>query len=305
MSKIYLLGNQLQETELPVEELLETPCVFVNTVQEALETLKALNLNFEGELNLGEAYFCKVETQQECLFGSLAVPKLLDVLGSRYRILFVITRQHILLINEDGFAERIIRRIRQRKIRQGDCREKFIYNFIVEFINRDTELLEDFERSLMLLEEGILMDKLEYFHEQIQPIRKQLLILRGYYDQIMDMSKEFEENENKFFSKKQLKYFGTLGDRADRLMGKTIHLIDYAKQVQDTYQAKVDAKQNANMQFLTMISTIFFPLTLITGWYGMNFKNMPELDHGYPAIVLVSLCVILGCIFIFKKKKIL
>ena len=59
------------------------------------------------------------------------------------------------------------------------------------------------------------------------------------------------------------------------------------------------------MQFLTVISTIFFPLTLITGWYGMNFKNMPELENGYPGVVFLSLVVIAGCIFIFKKKKIL
>ena len=81
--------------------------------------------------------------------------------------------------------------------------------------------------------------------------------------------------------------------------------MEYAKQVQDAYQAQVDAQQNRNMQFLTVISTIFFPLTLITGWYGMNFRNMPELENGYPGVVILSLVVIAGCIFIFKKKKIL
>ena len=114
-----------------------------------------------------------------------------------------------------------------------------------------------------------------------------------------------EENENGFFAKKRLKYFGIIADRADRLMGRTAHLLEYAKQVQDAYQAQVDAQQNRNMQFLTVISTIFFPLTLTTGWYGMNFRNMPELENGYPGIIILSLVVIAGCIFIFKKKKIL
>lgn len=305
MSKIYLLGNQLQETELEPSELIDTPAIFLNTEREAVQTLKDLNINIEYEGGLEDVYFCKVETQQEYLYGTLAIPKLLDVLGSRYRIVFVITKNHIVLINEDGFAARIIQRIRRRKVHQGESKEKFLYNFIVEFTNRDTELMEDFERALMILEEDVMQENLEQFHEQIQPVRKQLLILRGYYDQIKDMCKEFEENENRFFAKKQLKYFGILTDRADRLMGKTIHLIDYAKQVQDTYQAKVDAKQNANMQFLTMVSTIFFPLTLITGWYGMNFHNMPELEHGYPAIVGLSIIVILICIFFFKKKKLI
>ena len=94
-------------------------------------------------------------------------------------------------------------------------------------------------------------------------------------------------------------------DRADRLTGRTVHLIDYAQQVKEAYQGQVDAQQNKNMQFLTVVSTIFFPLTLITGWYGMNFKDMPGLENGYPAVAILSILVVAGCIFLFKKKKIL
>ena len=65
-------------------------------------------------------------------------------------------------------------------------------------------------------------------------------------------------------------------------MNKTMHLIEYAMQVRDAYQSQIDAKQNNTMQYLSVISTIFFPLTLITGWYGMNFKDMPGLEGGYP-----------------------
>lgn len=73
----------------------------------------------------------------------------------------------------------------------------------------------------------------------------------------MDVGKALEENENRYFAKKQLKYFGTISDRAERLMNKTSHLLEYAGQVNDAYQSKVDARQNSNMQFLTVISTVF------------------------------------------------
>lgn len=136
------------------------------------------------------------------------------------------------------------------------------------------------------------------FNERVLEQAEELLTLREYYDELMDLGKELEENENGFFQKKQLKYFGTISDRAGQLL-------EYAKQVQDAYQAQVDAKQNKNMEFLTVISTIFFPLTLITGWFGMNFKHMPELENGYPGVILLSLVVIIGCILFFKKKKML
>ena len=53
------------------------------------------------------------------------------------------------------------------------------------------------------------------------------------------------------------------------------------------------------------ITTIFAPLTLITGWYGMNFRHMPELEYkwSYPLVLLISLGIALGCIAYFKKKK--
>lgn len=157
----------------------------------------------------------------------------------------------------------------------------------------------------MAMEEDVMNGKTQGFKNGIMPIRKELLTLRGYYEELMDFGKELEENENDFFAKKQLWYFGAIADRAECLKGKTAYLLEYAQQVKDAYRAQVDAEQNKNMQFLTVISTIFFPLTLITGWYGMNFENMPELAHGYPGVIGLSLIVIVICILFFKKKKIL
>ena len=171
-------------------------------------------------------------------------------------------------------------------------------------MNRDLEYLVQFEKKLMELEEAVHRDHTENFQSSIATIRRELLILRGYYDEIMDVGKALEENENHYFAKKHLKYFGTISDRAERLMNKTSHLLEYAGQVNDAYQAKVDAKQNSNMQFLTIVSTVFSPLTLITGWYGMNFQNMPELESGYPGVILLSVIVVVVCIIVFKIKKI-
>ena len=59
------------------------------------------------------------------------------------------------------------------------------------------------------------------------------------------------------------------------------------------------------MTILTIVTTVFMPLTLITGWYGMNFHNMPELKHGYPGVIILSVVVMITCIIIFKRKKML
>ena len=58
---------------------------------------------------------------------------------------------------------------------------------------------------------------------------------------------------------------------------------------------------------LTVVTTIFMPLTLIVGWYGMNFKYMPELESkmGYPVVILLSILIVVGSLIFFKIKKIL
>ena len=269
----------------------------------AVRVLEENGIMYEGEIELNKIGFCKIEAQQGCLTGSFCIPKLLDVQGSRYRILFFITYDKVVFVDDDDFSKRLVRRINRRKSKQYKTKEIFLFNFIAEFLNRDQEQLAQFEKMLMELEETVNSDHTENFQSSIMKIRRDLLILRGYYDEIMDVGKALEENENQYFAKKHLKYFGTISDRAERLMNKTSHLLEYAGQVKDAYQAKVDAKQNSNMQFLTIISTVFFPLTLVTGWYGMNFQNMPELENGYPGVIILSIIVV-TCIIVFKIKKI-
>ncbi|MCD8238743.1 MAG: cobalt transporter [Clostridiales bacterium] len=302
---IYKLGSQLQETDLETIINEETSAVIITTEREYPYIAERLKIQAEADISLSEIFFCKLESQPDCLFGTLSIPLLLDILGQKYQIAYVVTPQYVVLIDNGTFALRLVNRIRTRKVHQGETRERFLSNFIAEFISRDAEILETYENTLMEMEDEASKGVSEHFQSRLQPVRKQLLTLRSYYDQLMDMSRELEENEDRYFARKQLKYFGTAADRAERLKDRTGYLLEYARQVRDAYQALIDAKQNENMKFLTIVSTIFFPLTLITGWYGMNFENMPELKTGYPVIILVSLAVIIICLLIFKKKKIL
>jgi len=95
--------------------------------------------------------------------------------------------------------------------------------------------------------------------------------------------------------------------RVDRLYEAATHLRDYTIQLNDLYQSQLDVKQNRIMTVLTVVTTIFMPLTLIVGWYGMNFKYMPELDSqiGYPVVIIISLLIVAGSLTFFKIKKIL
>ena len=85
-----------------------------------------------------------------------------------------------------------------------------------------------------------------------------------------------------------------------------VHLLrENVLQIRELYQSMQDSRQNKVMGILTILTTIFFPLTLITGWYGMNFANMPELQwkYGYLAVIGVVLFIVIGEFIFFKRKK--
>ena len=90
----------------------------------------------------------------------------------------------------------------------------------------------------------------------------------------------------------------------DYLLNSVMHLREYITQVREAYQAQIDIEQNQIMKVFTVMTSIFLPLTLIVGWYGMNLQ-MPEFSwsFGYPFVIILSVSVILASVIIFKVKR--
>ncbi|MBQ9519401.1 MAG: cobalt transporter [Firmicutes bacterium] len=291
--------------KISLEEAAGTHSVIVCGSAQAKEVLDKIGLLYENMPDISKIAFSKVETRQDCLEGTLYIPRLDDITGKRFGVFFYINKMHIVFLDDDGFSSRLIERVIRRKTHEGDTSERFLFNYLAEFISRDLPVLVAYENELSALEEEIINGVSHDFQSRIAPIRKKLTILRSYYDELTDLARALEEDENDFFNPKHTKYFGIIYDRADRLMNRAANITELAKETADAYQSSIDTRQNNNMQFLTIVSTIFLPLTLITSWYGMNFQNMPELQNGYPYVIALSITVIVICIIIFKKKHFL
>ena len=126
-----------------------------------------------------------------------------------------------------------------------------------------------------------------------------------HYEQLIYFGQELAENENDFFMSDNLRFFELFTARVTRLQGIISTLREYTAQVRELYQSELSVKQNSIMTVLTVVTTIIMPLTLITGWYGMNFKYMPELESpfAYPVLIGVVLFIVIGGIVYFKNKK--
>jgi magnesium transporter len=167
-------------------------------------------------------------------------------------------------------------------------------------------MLESYERELDSIDKDIDNNEdNEADLERVNDIRGELRDLRIHYSQLIDLAQEFEENENNFFKADNIRFFKLFSNRVSRLYDVVNSLLDYTNQIRDTYESRIEVRQNHIMTLLTVVTTVFMPLTLIAGWYGMNFKYMPELDWkvGYPLVFLVSVLVVVLSLWFFKKKK--
>ena len=112
-------------------------------------------------------------------------------------------------------------------------------------------------------------------------------------------------NDNGLFSKDGARHFSIIHNRVQRFCSSVTNLHDYVTQMREACQSQIDIEQNNLMKIFTVVTAVFMPLTLIVGWYGMNFANMPELqwEYGYLAVIVLSVIVCGGMIMFFRYKK--
>jgi magnesium transporter len=141
--------------------------------------------------------------------------------------------------------------------------------------------------------------------ESIYRLKKDLLFLRKSVWPLREVGSRMINGDIAFIKEKTKPYLRDVLDH-------TIHAIDTIETcrdivtgLMDIYLSSISAKMNQVMKLLTIIGTIFMPLSFLAGWYGMNFKYMPELDskYGYPAVIMVALVTIVSMLIVFKRRK--
>jgi len=184
--------------------------------------------------------------------------------------------------------------------------EKLVCAFLDCLVSKNSRIIENTELDITRLEELVLKDKSsDNFNLQLLRIKRELLIIRKGYEQLIDIGRALEENDNEIFEDEELNYLNNFTEKVKRYREDVLLLKDSVNHLQDAYSAYLDLKLNHTMQIFTVVTTIFFPLTLIVGWYGMNFTAMPELTwkYGYLFVAMLSAAVVIILTLAFKKKK--
>ncbi|MDD7402518.1 MAG: CorA family divalent cation transporter [Butyribacter sp.] len=248
-------------------------------------------------------HYCKVESYKDFLYGTVSIPAK-STKEEKQEFAFYYTKSHILLLDKDGKMEHQVQKLAQNTVQEEYTTERFLYDFLQSFVSEDLFFLETIEQKIAKIEEKVLQGNAEQFNYQMLPVKKIITRFYHYYSQLKEMSEELLDSRETFFGKEDEQRMRMYGERVCRLAGETKLLREYAMQVQEVYQSEIGLRQNNVMKMLTIVTTIFLPLSLIAGWYGMNFAFMPELQYryAYPIVFIVSVLVVIISLLFFKKK---
>ena len=212
----------------------------------------------------------------------------------------------LLFFCEDDDAERMV-----QEIVAGETKEEplgngqLLHRFFARLLRDDMRHLDRLETEITDTEDEVISGAQKDPLEKIIALRKELMALKRYYEQLNSILDELSANDNGLLSEEEVRRIVILCSRTERYLRSVLNLREYVAQMREAYQSQIDIQQNQLMKVFTVVTAIFLPLTLLVGWYGMNFADMPELRwrYGYPAVIALSVALAVVLIVVFKRKK--
>ena len=243
----------------------------------------------------------KLEEYDDYIFFSLQnndSSKITFIVGTGFLFTLQEKRSDIFSDVRDRISNKI-GKIRNKKI------DYLLFRMLHCIIDHYYKSMDKIAKDVATLETELNYEKVESSSlKKIEALKRNLLETKKRIFPIKDIVAQIEKL-NSFVEPENMKYFGELKYNCSDI----IEDINDNKQILDglvnLYYAIQGQKMNEIMKVLTIISTIFIPLTFIAGLYGMNFKYMPELESkwGYPIILVVMVVIVIFLVRWFKKKN--
>ena len=253
--------------------------------------------------SLGSIRYCKAEVFRNCILGTLRIPQKNEKRRPLISFGFYLTENTLYLIEETGDLKRWVEKHTDRfqNLKSSDL---ILLQLMEQMIETDTLYLSYLEKEMEEMEDTLLHGSVNDFFAVLTKYRQKLSELNAYYEQLTAIGDLIQSHDSMILIK-SAEQWNRYAIRTERLQNHVQLLRENILQLRELYQSLQDARQNKIMCILTVVTTLFLPLTLLTGWYGMNFSNMPELHwkYGYPMVVLAAILIVVLEIIYFKKRN--
>jgi len=226
------------------------------------------------------------------------------------------TEQMSIILGRDfviSFQERegdVFDNIRERlKSNKGRIRklgtDYLAYSLIDSIVDNYFVVLEKLGETIEDIEDRLVTNPTSETLKTIHDLKREVIFLRKSVWPLREVINRLERSESPLINKSTFVYLRDVYDHTIQIMDAVETFRDMLSGMLDIYLSSVSNRMNEVMKVLTVIATIFIPLTFVAGIYGMNFKYMPELEQtwSYPMILILMLVVALLMVVYFRRRK--
>ena len=281
----------------------EQPVFLIMKVEEFQQKKECFGYYKELLPSLGSIRYCKAEVFKDCILGTVRIPQKSEQRQPLITFGFYLTEQVLYLIEDTGNLKQWVeKQMDKRKASQSS--DQFLLQLLERMTEKDILYLTHLEKEMEKMEETLLHRIPDHFFATLTKYRQKLSELNAYYEQLTAISDRMQSHDT-MFGERNAEQWDRYGHRMERFQNQVQILRDNVLQLRELYQSQQDAQQNKVMCILTVVTTLFLPLTLLTGWYGMNFSYMPELTwkYGYLVVGIVAVIIVTLETMYFKRKK--
>lgn len=248
---------------------------------------------------------CFLTVLSDCMVGSFVVLDKADLLNPGESFTFQLDKDMLVLVDEKKLTSETLHQINKTFEGKMLTPAHLLFMLIRLFTKDDSAFLAQLEDELESLEEKIVENNNKINNRTMLVTRRKIFKLSTFYEQLADMVDVFTEDQMRIIDDADQTMFRLFSQQLDRLTSHAKSLREYNLQLYELYQMQVDTQLNKTMRLLTVIATIFMPLTFITSWYGMNFEGIDEFKWEYGYIVVIGVCIVIFIaeLIYFKKKK--
>ena len=197
-------------------------------------------------------------------------------------------------------------RIRTSKGRHRKMGADYLcYSLIDGIVDHYFAILEKLGEKVETVQEELVSNPTEKTLKQIHRLKRELISLRRTIWPLRELISGLQRSESSLFGEPTRIYLRDVYDHAIQVIDTVESYRDMVSGTLEIYLSSMSNRLNAIMKVLTIISTIFIPLTFVSGVYGMNFDFMPETKWywGYPMALGIMLAIAITMLIYFRKKK--
>lgn len=230
--------------------------------------------------------------------GRIDYEHLSFVLGKNIILSFQETKEDVFEIIRDRL------RTSYGKIRMKKA-DYLFYRFVDIIVDNYYFVLDHFAVKIENLEDEVMENPSTPTLQKLQTIRKELIYLRRSVYPLRESLNGISKSETSLLVKETERFFDDVFDHSIHVIESLEIYRDLLSGIMDLYMNTVSQKMNEIMKVLTIMASIFIPLTFIAGIYGMNFEYIPELGYrnGYFAVWALMILIVIGMLYYFKRKQ--